>query len=90
MYSLFLNLFMQEQIDKLNKKSFVISTSGKSSLLNCLARRPAAIVSPVAGTTRDAIETRLDLGGFPVVVVDTAGLREETSGDEIEREGIRR
>ena len=48
-----------------------------------------AIVSPIAGTTRDALETCLDVGGFPVVVVDTAGLREETA-DPIEREGIRR
>ena len=75
----------------MNSKFKADSTnSGKSSFLNCLARRPAAIVSPVAGTTRDAIETRLDLGGFPVVVVDTAGLRLATSGDGIEEEGIRR
>ena len=62
---------------------------GKSTLLNLLARRPVAIVSPLAGTTRDALETCLDVGGFPVVVVDTAGLRDETD-DPIEREGIRR
>ncbi len=62
--------------------------AGKSSLLNALARRPAAIVSDEAGTTRDVIEVRLDLGGLPVIVSDTAGLR-ETVG-EIEREGIRR
>ncbi len=62
--------------------------AGKSSLLNALARRDVAIVSPIAGTTRDAIEVRLDLGGIPVVLVDTAGLRE--SGDEIEAEGVRR
>ncbi|MCV9938142.1 tRNA uridine-5-carboxymethylaminomethyl(34) synthesis GTPase MnmE [Boseaceae bacterium BT-24-1] len=62
--------------------------AGKSSLLNALARRDVAIVSPIAGTTRDAIEVRLDLGGIPVVLVDTAGLRE--SGDAIEAEGVRR
>jgi len=62
--------------------------AGKSSLLNRLARREAAIVSNIAGTTRDVIEVHLDLGGFPVVVSDTAGLRE--SGDQIEEEGVRR
>ena len=61
---------------------------GKSSLLNRLARRDAAIVSPVAGTTRDVIEVALDLAGYPVAVADTAGLR--AGGDEIEREGVRR
>lgn len=62
--------------------------AGKSSLLNALARRDVAIVSPIAGTTRDAIEVRLDLDGIPVLLVDTAGLRE--SADEIEAEGVRR
>lgn len=62
--------------------------AGKSSLLNALARRDAAIVSSVAGTTRDVIEVNLDLGGYPVVMADTAGLRE--SADAIESEGIRR
>lgn len=61
---------------------------GKSSLLNALARRDAAIVSEEAGTTRDVIEVRLDLGGIPVIVSDTAGLREPAG--PIEREGIRR
>ena len=61
---------------------------GKSSLLNVLARRPAAIVSATAGTTRDVVEAHLDLGGYPVVVADTAGLRE--AADEIEREGVAR
>lgn len=62
--------------------------SGKSSLLNALVRRDAAIVSAVAGTTRDVIEVRMDLRGLPVTVLDTAGLREV--GDEIEAEGVRR
>ena len=50
--------------------------AGKSSLLNALARRDVAIVTPEPGTTRDLIEVRLDLGGYPVTLVDTAGLRE--------------
>jgi tRNA modification GTPase len=61
---------------------------GKSTLLNRLARREAAIVSPYAGTTRDVIEARLDLDGFPVTLVDTAGLRE--ANDPVEQEGVRR
>ncbi|MFL5164464.1 MAG: tRNA uridine-5-carboxymethylaminomethyl(34) synthesis GTPase MnmE [Microvirga sp.] len=62
--------------------------AGKSTLLNALARRDVAIVSPIAGTTRDVIEVHCDLGGLPVIIVDTAGLRE--SGDMIEREGVSR
>ena len=62
--------------------------AGKSSLINQLAGRDAAIVSPRAGTTRDVVEVRLDLGGWPVTLADTAGLRE--SRDEIESEGVRR
>lgn len=62
--------------------------AGKSSLLNALARREAAIVSPIPGTTRDVIEVHIDLGGFAVTIADTAGLRE--AGDVIEEEGIRR
>ncbi|MPY73036.1 MAG: tRNA uridine-5-carboxymethylaminomethyl(34) synthesis GTPase MnmE [Alphaproteobacteria bacterium] len=62
--------------------------AGKSSLLNLLARRDAAIVSARAGTTRDVVEAWLDLAGFPVLVADTAGLRE--AADEIEAEGVRR
>lgn len=61
---------------------------GKSSLLNCLARREAAIVSARAGTTRDVLEVHLDLGGYPVTLIDTAGLRE--TDDMIEAEGVRR
>lgn len=62
--------------------------AGKSSLMNALAQRDVAIVSAEPGTTRDVLEVRLDLGGYPVVVSDTAGLRE--AAGEIEREGIRR
>jgi tRNA modification GTPase len=61
---------------------------GKSSLLNRLVRREAAIVSPFAGTTRDVIEVHLDLGGYPVTVLDTAGIRE--TDDPVEQEGVRR
>ncbi|HYN40114.1 MAG TPA: tRNA uridine-5-carboxymethylaminomethyl(34) synthesis GTPase MnmE [Rhodospirillales bacterium] len=62
--------------------------AGKSSLLNALAGRAAAIVSPNPGTTRDVIEVALDLGGYPVLLADTAGVRE--GNDEIEREGVGR
>jgi tRNA modification GTPase len=62
--------------------------SGKSSLLNYLVGREAAIVSAVAGTTRDVIEVQLELNGYPVLLADTAGLRD--SADPVEREGIRR
>lgn len=61
---------------------------GKSTLLNRLARRDAAIVSPHAGTTRDVIEVHLDLDGYPVTVIDTAGVRE--THDPVEQEGVRR
>ncbi len=65
--------------------------AGKSSLLNALARRDVAIVSEIAGTTRDVVEVRLDLAGLPVVLCDTAGLREEADAPgEIERMGIAR
>ncbi|TNE40224.1 MAG: tRNA uridine-5-carboxymethylaminomethyl(34) synthesis GTPase MnmE [Alphaproteobacteria bacterium] len=61
---------------------------GKSSLLNALARRDAAIVSDQAGTTRDIVEVPMDIAGFSVTLADTAGLR--VSGDAIEQEGVRR
>jgi len=71
---------------------------GKSSLFNLLVRREAAIVSPEAGTTRDVIESAFDLGGYPVLLMDTAGLRDVDGNDSgagapvgaIEQEGIRR
>lgn len=62
--------------------------AGKSTLLNALSGREAAIVSDIPGTTRDAIEVRCDLGGLPVLLVDTAGLRE--TDDAVEAEGVRR
>jgi tRNA modification GTPase len=61
---------------------------GKSTLINLLARRDVAIVSPHAGTTRDIIEVQLDLDGYPVTVIDTAGIRE--TDDPVEQEGVRR
>tara|TARA_Y100000590_G_scaffold278979_1_gene313247 strand:- start:608 stop:1939 length:1332 start_codon:yes stop_codon:yes gene_type:complete len=63
------------------------SNAGKSSLLNNLSKRDAAIVSETAGTTRDVIETHLNLDGYPVIVSDTAGIRD--SKDEIEKKGIK-
>ncbi len=68
--------------------------AGKSSLVNALAQRDVAIVSELAGTTRDVVEVHLDLGGYPVILADTAGLRPDQIGeqgqDSIESEGIRR
>jgi tRNA modification GTPase len=61
---------------------------GKSTLMNQLARREVAIVSPHAGTTRDVIEIQLDLDGYPVTAIDTAGIRE--TDDPVEQEGVRR
>ena len=62
--------------------------AGKSTLVNALAQRDVAIVSPKPGTTRDVLEARIELGGVPVTLLDTAGLRE--SVDSIEAEGVRR
>ena len=68
--------------------------AGKSSLVNALARRDVAIVSDIAGTTRDIIEVHLDIGGYSVILSDTAGLRPDQIGgsgqDSIESEGIKR
>ena len=62
--------------------------AGKSSLINALAKRDVAIVAETAGTTRDVIEVRLNIGGYVVIVADTAGLRE--ASDAVESEGVRR
>ena len=63
------------------------TNAGKSSLLNYLSKRDVAIVSEIAGTTRDVIETHLNIDGYPVIISDTAGIRE--SKDEIEKKGIK-
>ena len=81
-----------QKIGEIIREGFKISilgptNVGKSSLLNYLSKREAAIVSEVAGTTRDIIETHLNIDGIPVIVSDTAGIRE--SKDEIEKKGIK-
>ena len=63
------------------------ANAGKSSLLNYLSRREVAIVSEIAGTTRDVIETHLNIDGYPVIMSDTAGIRD--AKDEIEKKGIK-
>ncbi|MBX3520012.1 MAG: tRNA uridine-5-carboxymethylaminomethyl(34) synthesis GTPase MnmE [Xanthobacteraceae bacterium] len=75
------------------REGFVVAiagapNAGKSTLLNALAQRDVAIVSDIPGTTRDAIEVALDLSGVPVVLIDTAGIRE--TSDPVEQEGVRR
>ena len=71
-----------------------VPNAGKSSLINCLVQRDVAIVSDISGTTRDVIEAHLDIGGYPVIISDTAGLRPDALAedykDKIESEGIRR
>jgi tRNA modification GTPase len=85
-------LAAQDQSERL-REGLVVAIAGppnvgKSTLINQLARREVAIVSPHAGTTRDIIEVQLDLDGYPVTVVDTAGIRETV--DPVEQEGVRR
>ncbi|CAI9581621.1 unnamed protein product, partial [Staurois parvus] len=64
------------------------TNAGKSSLLNVISQKPTAIVSSIPGTTRDVLETTLNIGGYPIIMSDTAGLRD--SDDPIEKEGVRR
>ena len=86
------NTLNDEKVGERIREGFKIAivgppNSGKSSLLNYLSKRDAAIVSEIAGTTRDVIETHLNLGGYPVTVSDTAGIR--NSKNEIEKKGIK-
>ncbi|XP_072011785.1 tRNA modification GTPase GTPBP3, mitochondrial isoform X2 [Engystomops pustulosus] len=64
------------------------TNAGKSSLMNVISQKPTAIVSSIPGTTRDVVEATLNIGGYPIILSDTAGLRE--SEDPIEKEGVRR
>ena len=86
------NILKDERVGERIREGFKIAivgptNAGKSSLLNYLSRREVAIVSEIAGTTRDVIETHLNLDGYPVVISDTAGIRD--SKDEIEKKGIK-
>src|SRR5258708_39007390 len=72
----------------MNLTLFGPPNEGKSSIINSLAKRDVAIVAETAVTTRDVIEVRLDLAGYPVIVADTAGLRE--AAEAVEAEGVRR
>ena len=81
-----------QKVGELIREGFKIaivgpSNAGKSSLLNFLSNRDVAIVSEIAGTTRDVIEVHLNLDGYPVIISDTAGIRD--SKDEIEKKGIK-
>jgi len=94
-----LNIFNQinkilndQKIGEIIREGFKIAivgptNAGKSSLLNNLSNREVAIVSEIAGTTRDVVETHLNIDGYPVILSDTAGIR--NSKDEIEKKGIR-
>jgi len=85
-------ILKDQKVGEIIREGFKIAivgptNAGKSSLLNYLSKRDVAIVSEMAGTTRDVIETHLNLDGYPVVVSDTAGIRD--SKDEIEKKGIK-
>ncbi|KAJ1624718.1 hypothetical protein T492DRAFT_632517 [Pavlovales sp. CCMP2436] len=84
----FLNISFSHNVPRLAARRRTGMTC--SSLLNRLAQRPAAIVTPIAGTTRDVLEVQLELSGLPLRVYDTAGLRDEAQADVIEAEGMRR
>ena len=86
-----IKILNDQKVGEIVREGFKIAivgptNAGKSSLLNNLANREVAIVSEIAGTTRDVIETHLNIDGYPVVISDTAGIRE--SKDEIEKKGI--
>ena len=86
------NILQDQKVGERIREGFKIAiigpaNAGKSSLLNLLSNRDVAIVSEIAGTTRDVIETHLNIDGYPVVVSDTAGIRE--SKNEIEKKGIK-
>ena len=87
-----INILNDQKVGEIIREGFKIAivgptNVGKSSLLNYLSRRDVAIVSEIAGTTRDVIETHLNINGYPVIISDTAGIRE--SKDEIEKRGIK-
>ena len=87
-----IKILNDQKVGEIVREGFKIAivgptNAGKSSLLNNLANREVAIVSEIAGTTRDVIETHLNIDGYPVVISDTAGIRE--SKDEIEKKGIK-
>ena len=86
------NILDDQKVGERIREGFKITilgptNAGKSSLLNHLSNRDVAIVSEIAGTTRDVIETHLNIEGYPVIVSDTAGIRE--SKNEIEKKGIK-
>ena len=87
-----IKILNDQKVGEIVREGFKIAivgptNAGKSSLLNNLANREVAIVSEIAGTTRDVIETHLNIDGYPVVISDTAGIRE--SKDEIEKKGVK-
>ncbi len=86
------NLLNDQKVGERIREGFKIAivgptNAGKSSLLNYLSKRDVAIVSEIAGTTRDVIETHLNIDGYPVIISDTAGIRK--SKNEIEKKGIK-
>ena len=85
-------ILSDQKVGEIIREGFKIAivgptNAGKSSLINNLSNREVAIVSEIAGTTRDVVETHLNIDGYPVIISDTAGIRD--SEDEIEKKGIR-